>query len=65
MRQILEKQRERCSRGETGVEADANSISLSVGPLKTRPEKLVSGLMEVLSHSREESLQTLDRGRLL
>ncbi len=42
MRQILDKQREAVSRGETGVEADANFILPSARPRKTRPLKNLS-----------------------
>ncbi len=62
MKKILDKQREQVSRGETGVEADAE-LHFSIGRATQNHalEKLVSGLMDVLSHSREESLQTRDR----
>jgi GntR family transcriptional repressor for pyruvate dehydrogenase complex len=64
MKSILEKQSEAVSRGETGVEADAE-LHFAIGQATQNQalEKLVSGLMEILSHSREESLQTLDRRR--
>ena len=47
---------------ETGVDADAE-LHFAIGQATQNQalEKLVSGLMEILSHSREESLQTLDR----
>ncbi|HXV83345.1 MAG TPA: FCD domain-containing protein, partial [Candidatus Binatia bacterium] len=62
MKDILEKQSQAVSRGETGVEADAE-LHFAIGQATQNQalEKLVSGLMELLSHSREESLQTLDR----
>ena len=62
MKRILEKQSEAVSRGETGVEADAQ-LHFAIGQATQNQalEKLVSGLMEILSHSREESLQTPDR----
>jgi GntR family transcriptional repressor for pyruvate dehydrogenase complex len=62
MKKILEKQSDAVSRGGTGVEADAE-LHFAIGQATQNQalEKLVSGLMEILSHSREESLQTLDR----
>jgi GntR family transcriptional regulator, transcriptional repressor for pyruvate dehydrogenase complex len=64
MKGILEKQREAVNRGETGVEADAQlHFAISQATQNQALEKLVSGLMEILSHSREESLQTTDRRR--
>jgi GntR family transcriptional repressor for pyruvate dehydrogenase complex len=62
MKHILEKQSQAVGRGETGVDADAE-LHFAIGQATQNQalEKLVSGLMEVLSHSREESLQTLDR----
>jgi GntR family transcriptional repressor for pyruvate dehydrogenase complex len=64
MKRILETQREAVNRGETGVQADAE-FHLAIGQATHNQalEKLVSGLMELLSHSREESLQTPDRRR--
>jgi GntR family transcriptional repressor for pyruvate dehydrogenase complex len=64
MKGILEKQTEAVNRGETGVEADAQlHFAISQATQNQALEKLVSGLMEILSHSREESLQTVDRRR--
>lgn len=62
MRGILKKQSEAVGRGETGVEADAE-LHFAIGQATQNQalERLVSGLMEILSQSREESLQTLDR----
>jgi GntR family transcriptional repressor for pyruvate dehydrogenase complex len=62
MRQLLDKQREQVQRGETGVEADSE-LHFAIGRATQNHaiEKLVSGLLEVLSHSREESLQTAGR----
>ena len=62
MRQFLDKQREQVQRGETGVEADSE-LHFAIGRATQNHaiEKLVSGLLEVLSHSREESLQTAGR----
>jgi len=64
MKKILEEQSEAVNRGETGVEADAQ-LHFAIGQATQNHalEKLVSGLMEILSHSREESLQTLARRR--
>jgi GntR family transcriptional repressor for pyruvate dehydrogenase complex len=64
MKKILEKQNNAVGRGETGVEADAE-LHFAIGQATQNQalEKLVSGLMEILSHSREESLQTSDRRR--
>jgi len=64
MRAILEKQIEAVNRGESGVEADAE-LHFAIGQATQNQalEKLVSGLMEILSHSREESLQTAGRRR--
>ena len=64
MKAILEKQSAAVSRGDTGVEADAE-LHFAIGQATQNQalEKLVSGLMEILSHSREESLQPLDRRR--
>jgi GntR family transcriptional regulator, transcriptional repressor for pyruvate dehydrogenase complex len=64
MKKILDKQSQAVGRGETGVEADAE-LHFAIGQATQNQalEKLVSGLMEVLSHSREESLQTADRRR--
>lgn len=59
MKGILETQSEAVSRGETGVEADAE-LHFAIGQATHNQalEKLVSGLMEITSESREESLQT-------
>jgi len=62
MRRILEKQREEVNRGATGVEEDAEfHFSIGRATQNHALEKLVSGLMDILSHSREESLQTPGR----
>lgn len=62
MRRILEKQREEIHRGSTGVEEDAEfHFSIGRATQNQALEKLVSGLMDILSHSREESLQTPGR----
>lgn len=64
MKAILEKQSRAVTRGETGVGADAE-LHFAIGQATQNQalEKLVSGLMEILSHSREESLQPPDRRR--
>lgn len=62
LKQIVAKQAAAVRRGETGVEADAE-LHFAIGRA-TRNQalhKLVSGLMELLSRSREESLQTHKR----
>jgi len=62
MKNILDKQRDAVARGETGVEADAElHYAIARATQNHALEKLVTGLMDVLSHSREESLQTQDR----
>jgi GntR family transcriptional repressor for pyruvate dehydrogenase complex len=64
MRKILDKQRGEITRGGSGVEADADfHFSIGRATQNHALEKLVSGLMEILSHSREESLQTPGRSR--
>ena len=62
MKKILDKQKEAVTRGETGVDADAE-LHFAIGRATQNQalEKLVWGLMDILSHSREESLQTKDR----
>jgi GntR family transcriptional repressor for pyruvate dehydrogenase complex len=62
LKKIMDKQTEAVSRGETGVDADAE-LHFVIGRATQNQalQKLVSGLMEMLSRSREESLQTLDR----
>jgi len=59
LKRIVAKQTEAVSRGETGVEADAE-LHYSIGHATRNQalQKLVLGLMEMLSRSREESLQT-------
>lgn len=64
MKKILDKQTEAVNRGETGVEADAEfHFAIGQATQNQALEKLVSGLMDMLSHSREESLQTAGRRR--
>jgi len=62
MKKILDKQRDAVNKGETGVEADAE-LHFAIGRATQNQalEKLVGGLMDMLSHSREESLQTAAR----
>ena len=59
MKAILETQSKAVNRDETGVEADAE-LHFAIGQATHNQalEKLVSGLMEITSESREESLQT-------
>ena len=59
LKRIVAKQADAVSRGETGVEADAElHLSISHATRNQALQKLVSGFMEMLSRSREESLQT-------
>ena len=62
MKKILDKQRQQVNGGSTGVDADAE-FHFAIGQATQNHafEKVVSGLMEILSHSREESLQTPGR----
>ena len=62
LKRIIAKQTEAVGRGETGVEADAE-LHFCIGRATRNQalQKLVSGLMEMLSRSREESLQTDER----
>lgn len=62
LKRIVAKQTEAVARGETGVDADAE-LHFSIGRATQNRalQKLISGLMEMLGHSREESLQTQDR----
>ena len=62
MKHLLEKQREQVQSGATGVEADSEfHFAIGQATQNHAIEKLVSGLLDVLSHSREESLQTSGR----
>lgn len=64
MKGILEKQKEEVDRGATGVEEDAEfHFVIGRATQNQALEKLVSGLMDILSHSREESLQTPGRSQ--
>ena len=62
LKRIVAKQVQAVSRDGTGVEADAE-LHLWIGRATGNQalQKLVSGLMEMLSRSREESLQTAER----
>jgi len=59
LKKIVAKQTAAVERGETGVEADAE-LHFGIGRATQNQalQKLVSGLMELLSRSREESLQS-------
>jgi len=62
MKRLLEKQREQVQSGATGVDADSEfHFAIGQATQNHAIEKLVSGLLDVLSHSREESLQTPGR----
>jgi GntR family transcriptional regulator, transcriptional repressor for pyruvate dehydrogenase complex len=62
LRRILAEQIAAVKRGETGVEADAElHLWISRATQNQALQRLVSGLMEMLSRSREESLQTNQR----
>ena len=59
LKKIVAKQKEAVNRGETGVDADAElHLCISRATQNQALQKLVFGLMEMLSRSREESLQT-------
>ena len=62
MKRLLDKQSEQVRRGATGVDADTEfHFAIGQATQNHAIEKLVSGLLDVLSHSREESLQTAGR----
>lgn len=62
MKQILDTQTQEVKKGGTGVDADADfHFAIGQATQNQALEKLVSGLMEILSGSREESLQTPGR----
>lgn len=62
MKRLLDKQREQVQHGATGVDADTEfHFAIGRATQNHAIEKLVSGLLDVLSHSREESLQTAGR----
>jgi GntR family transcriptional repressor for pyruvate dehydrogenase complex len=59
LKRIVAKQIEAVSSGTTGVEADAEfHFTIGRATRNQALQKLVSGLMELLSRSREDSLQT-------
>jgi GntR family transcriptional repressor for pyruvate dehydrogenase complex len=62
MKRLLVKQKEQVEAGATGVDADTEfHFAIGHATQNHAIEKLVSGLLDVLSHSREESLQTSGR----
>ena len=62
MKKLLDKQREQVEAGATGVDADTEfHFAIGQATQNHAVEKLVSGLLDILSHSREESLQTAGR----
>lgn len=62
MKKLLDKQREQVDAGATGVDADTEfHFAIGQATQNHAVEKLVSGLLDILSHSREESLQTAGR----
>jgi GntR family transcriptional regulator, transcriptional repressor for pyruvate dehydrogenase complex len=62
MKQILHRQADLVKAGDPGVEADTKfHFAIANATQNQALEKLVSGLMEILSRSREESLQTPGR----
>jgi len=62
MKRLLDKQKEQVDAGATGVDADTEfHFAIGRATQNHAIEKLVSGLLDVLSHSREESLQTSAR----
>jgi GntR family transcriptional regulator, transcriptional repressor for pyruvate dehydrogenase complex len=64
LRKLLDDQRQQIEHGETGVDADTQfHFAIGKATQNQALEKLVSGLMDILSHSREESLQTSGRRR--
>jgi GntR family transcriptional repressor for pyruvate dehydrogenase complex len=62
LKKLLDEQRQQIERGETGVDADTQfHFAIGRATQNQALEKLVSGLMDILSHGREESLQTVTR----
>ena len=62
LKRLLAAQTQQIQRGETGVDADTQfHFAIGKATQNHALENLVSGLMDVLSHSREESLQTSSR----
>lgn len=65
MKQILDTQTQEVKKGGTGVDADADfHFAIGQSTQNQALEKLVSGLMEILSGTREESLQTPGRNEV-
>ena len=59
LKRILARQTEALGSGRTGVEADAEfHFTIGRATRNQALQKLISGLMELLSRSREDSLQT-------
>jgi GntR family transcriptional regulator, transcriptional repressor for pyruvate dehydrogenase complex len=58
LNKLLEDQQQQIKQGHTGVDADTQ-FHFTIGKVTQNQalEKLVSGLMDILGHSREESLQ--------
>ncbi len=64
MKKILGKQREQVEKGATGVLADSEfHFAIGQATQNQALERLVFGLMDILSHCREESLQTPGRSQ--
>ncbi len=64
IKRLLNKQKEQVQGGATGVDADTEfHFAIGQATQNHAIEKLVSGLLGVLSHSREESLQTPGRSQ--
>jgi GntR family transcriptional regulator, transcriptional repressor for pyruvate dehydrogenase complex len=62
LKRIVARQTDAVRRGETGIEADAEFHScISHATQNQALQKLVGAFMEMLSRSREESLQTSER----
>lgn len=62
LKKLLAEQKSQIEAGETGVDADTQfHFAIGQATQNHALEKLVSGLMDILSHSREESLQTVSR----
>lgn len=65
MQKILDKQTKEVNRGGTGVQADTEfHFSIGQATQNQALQKLVSALMDLLGHSREESLQTPGRNEV-
>jgi len=65
LKEILDKQAQEVKKGGTGVEADSEfHFTIGQATQNLALEKLVSALMDILSRSREESLQTPGRNEV-